>query len=212
MVYWAQRIVLMLPIAFLLCNSCTQPAKEQLPYYNTPDFTPEFNPGNAAHTIGDFSFTDQYGQTIGSNDVKGKIHVANFFFTRCGSICPPMMDNMQTVQQNFSTDTCLVILSFSVTPWSDSVPRLKEYADGRGIKSSNWHLLTGSKSAIYTLARKSYFAEESFGFNRDSTEFLHTEHFLLVDKQQRIRGIYNGTLRLEVEQLIKDIAILKQED
>ena len=101
-------------------------------------------------------------------------------------------------------------LSFSVTPWIDNSKKLLDYVNFYAIKTDNWHFLTGKKSEIYNLARKSYFAEEDFGFTKDSTEFLHTEHFILVDQNQKIRGIYNGTLSLEAEQLIKDINALKK--
>ena len=105
-----------------------------------------------------------------------------------------------------------MLLSYSVTPWLDSVKILNDYAKRYKVTNPNWHFLTGSKSEIYTLARQSYFAEEDLGFTKDSTNFLHTEHFLLIDKNKRIRGIYNGTLELEINQLIKDIAILRKEE
>lgn len=105
----------------------------------------------------------------------------------------------------------LVFLSFSVTPWIDNPNKLKKYKQDNEIKNPNWHFLTGTKGAIYKLARQSYFAEEDIGFSKDSTEFLHTEHFILVDKTKRIRGIYNGTLALEMQQLIDDIKILEIE-
>jgi protein SCO1/2 len=143
--------------------------------------------------------------------VENKIHIASFIFTRCESICPVMTKHLKLLQDEFKNKNEVVILSYSVTPWIDSVARLKEYADANEITSPNWHLLTGSKSEIYTLARQSYFAEEDLGFTKDSTEFLHTEHILLVDKTKRIRGIYNGTLQLEIEQLIRDINLLKDE-
>ncbi len=192
-------------------------AKINLPYYNTPEFTPEFfhsfeeAENKITHTIPQFSCKDQNGVSITDKDIIGKIHVANFMFTRCGSICPVMMKNMKLVQNAYPNEQRLVILSYSVTPWIDSVQSLKMYALHNKITSSNWHLLTGGKGEIYTLARKGYFAEEDLGFTKDSTNFLHTEHILLVDKNKRIRGIYNGTLQIEVEQLVKDIAILLKE-
>jgi len=100
------------------------------------------------------------------------------------------------------------ILSFSVTPWIDSVQKLKSFVKDNEIKMKNWYFLTGQKSKIYELARKSYFAEESLGFTKDSTDFLHTEHVLLVDKNFKIRGIYNSTLSLEIKNLSADIDIL----
>ena len=200
--------------------SCMEKKDEVgLPYYNTPGFTPQFFSSKTkatekiSHTIGSFSMTDQHGKKITQNDIEGKIHVANFIFTSCGSICPVMTKNMKPVQDAFKNNPAVVILSFSVTPWIDSVPRLKMYADNNEITSPNWHLLTGNKAEIYNLARRDYFAEEDLGFTKDSSDFLHTEHILLIDRTKRIRGIYNGTLQLETEQMIKDIGeLLKEKD
>lgn len=196
--------------------SCTT-KQEQLPYYNTPDFTPVFieNPENIAdsitHQIGNFSFTDQDGKIISEKNIEGKIHIANFIFTSCGSICPIMTQNLKKAGEHYEKDSNIVFLSFSVTPWIDDVPTLKAYKQHNDISNPNWHFLTGSKEKIYQLARTSYFAEEDLGFTKDSTEFLHTEHTLLIDKTKRIRGIYNGTLKLDIEQLIKDIELLEKE-
>ncbi len=187
-----------------------------LPYFNTPDFTPLFLAPDAVdklvpHTIGSFSFTDQAGQTITQKNIEGKIHACNFFFTKCGSICPKMTQLMGKVQEAYRNDSNIVLLSYSVMPEVDSVARLKLYAETNKVDHNRWHLLTGSQPAIYDLARKSYFAEEEIGYTKDSSDFLHTEHIILVDKNKRIRGIYNGTLELEIDQLIKDIALLKKE-
>lgn len=210
------RTSIILCITMLL--SCS--AKKQqplLPYYNAPDFTPQFFADQKKaqqkiiHTISDFSMTDQYGKKITQKDIEGKIHVANFIFTSCGSICPVMTTHLKLVQDAYKNNSNVVILSYSVTPWIDSVAKLKMYAENNEIVSPNWHLLTGNKSEIYTLARKSYFAEEDLGFTKDSSDFLHTEHILLVDGSKRIRGIYNGTLQLDIEQMIKDIAELLEE-
>ncbi len=222
----AQKIALMFQTVFLrisiafcisLLFSCS--AKKEaalLPYYNKPDFTPEFLAKQEVqqkitHTVSDFTMTDQHGKTITEKDIEGKIHVANFIFTSCGSICPVMTSHMKLVQDSYKNNNDVVILSYSVTPWIDSVAKLKKYAEANEITSPNWHLLTGNKNDIYTLARKSYFAEEDLGFTKDSSDFLHTEHILLVDKSKRIRGIYNGTLQLEIEQMIKDIGELLKE-
>ncbi len=223
---WAQKIVSMYRTAFLASSillsllsilSCSDKKEEGLPYYNTPDFTPLFmrtlEEANKkiSHTIGTFSFTDQHGKSITEKDIEGKIHVANFIFTSCGSICPVMTKHLKLVQEQFANNSDVVILSYSVTPWIDDVSHLKKYADENAITSPNWHLLTGKKSEIYTLARQSYFAEEDLGFTKDSTEFLHTEHVVLIDQSKKIRGIYNGTLQLEIEQAIKDINELTRE-
>jgi protein SCO1/2 len=204
---------------YFLMVACRQQSSDQaLPYYNAPDFTPIFLTGSdrvektITHTIGGFDLNNQDGQAFSEKDVKGRIQVVNFFFTGCGSICPGMMSKLKKLNSEYAKDRNMVFLSFSVTPWRDSVSRLKEYANTNKIIAPNWHLLTGPKAEIYTLARRSYFAEEALGFTKDSTDFLHTEHVLLVDKTGRIRGIYNGTLDLDMEQLAKDITLLKRED
>jgi protein SCO1/2 len=227
MVYWEQKIAQMSRIAFsLLINlavvglqfSCNQKKEvDTLPFYNTPDFDPIFisivGQENEIidHQIADFSLTDQLGGTISQTSIDDKIHIANFMFTSCGSICPVMTNQLKVIEEKFRSNPNFLILSYSVTPWIDDVAKLKEYAINNDIKGSNWHFLTGSKSEIYTLARQSYFAEEDLGFTKDSTEFLHTEHVLLVDQSKRIRGIYNGTLRLDIEQLADDIQVLLDE-
>jgi protein SCO1/2 len=203
----------------LLIAGCTSKSvtKPGIPFYNKPDFTPLFLHSKdeihqqVNHTIGNFEFKNQYGKTITQKNIEGKIHVANFIFTSCGSICPVMTTHLKLLQKEFENNSDVVLLSYSVTPWIDSIPRLLQYAKTNDIHSKQWHLLTGNKSDIYTLARTSYFAEEDLGFTKDSTQFLHTEHIILVDKSKRIRGVYNGTLQLETEQMVKDIQLLLAE-
>jgi protein SCO1/2 len=189
---------------------------ESLPYYNTANFEPIFLKNNESveksipHKIESFTLLNQDGVDFGSENLKGKIHVANFIFTSCTHICPKMTTNMTAVENEFLDDSELTLVSYTVTPWIDSPEVLKRYKEEFTQNSNNWIFLTGKKAEIYSIARKSYFAEEEIGFTKDSTDFLHTEHFLLVDKSLRIRGIYNGTLGLEMEQLIKDINTLKK--
>lgn len=217
---WEQKIVRMYRIAFFVVFSCAfwscgKRAESRLPYFTTPDFEAHFISDESEinrqimHKINDFAFLNQHGQIVSNSAIDGKIHVANFVFTSCGSICPTMTNHMKMVNETFGTDSSVVMLSYSVTPWIDDVPTLKSYTERNNINSTNWHFLTGKKSEIYSLARQSYFAEEDLGFTKDSTEFLHTEHFILVDRDKRIRGIYNGTLELDIRQLIKDIQQLK---
>lgn len=202
----------------LVLLSCNRKEETSLPYYNTPDFTPIFITNvkeiskKIPHKIGHFSCTDQNGKIITDATIEGKIHIANFFFTSCNSICPSMTNHLKKASAIFKNDSSIIFLSYSVTPWIDSIPKLKAYKENNEISNKNWHFLTGNKVAIYQLARTSYFAEEDLGFSKDSTDFLHTEHILLVDKTKRIRGIYNGTLQLDIEQLIADIQQLKKEE
>ena len=212
------RIVFLLLSSWFVMACAEQDSSTmQLPYYNEPDFTPVFIKNKAevaskiVHTIGDFSFLNQDSTLISQQDIEGKIHVANFIFTSCGSICPTMTRNLKMVSDSLKDEKDICFLSYSVTPWIDRPYILKNFKAKNTIENPNWHFLTGSKSAIYQLARQSYFAEEDLGFSKDSTEFLHTEHFILVDKNKRIRGIYNGTLTLEMQQLLADIRMLEEE-
>ena len=184
-----------------------------LPYYNTPDFTPIFLDKNEAkkliyHSISDFEFESDKDIKISKKTLKNKVHVASFIFTQCTSICPVMINNLKVLEKKYEKSDDFAILSFSVTPWIDSVQKLKSFVKDNDIKMKNWYFLTGEKSKIYKLARKSYFAEENLGFTKDSSDFLHTEHVILVDKKLKIRGIYNSTLPLEIKNLSADIDIL----
>ncbi|MEO8514409.1 MAG: SCO family protein [Ignavibacteria bacterium] len=203
-------ILIILPYIY----SCGSNKVSELPYYDKPDFTPLWVSDREAknlHEISDFSFTDQDGKQVTKETFKGKIYLANFFFTTCPGICPTMTKNLLKLQNTFVNDIDVKIISHSVMPWSDSVKNLKEYEKTFNIKNGMWYLVTGKTSEIYELARRSYYAEEKAGYNSDSTEFLHTEHILLVDKNGHLRGIYNGTLALDAERMIEDIKILKKE-
>ncbi|MBL0056798.1 MAG: SCO family protein [Chitinophagaceae bacterium] len=202
----------------VLTASCKQkPPGPDLPFISKPDFTPEWiakgDSGYASiHRIPSFSFTDQDGRTVTEKTVEGKIYVADFFFTRCAGICPKLTANMAILQESFKNDEEVILLSHSVTPDSDSIPILKKYAEAKGVISGKWHLLTGPREAIYTLAKKEYYAGDTIGFYQTGNEFLHTENVILLDKHRRIRGVYNGTLPLEMERLIEDIGTLKKEE
>jgi protein SCO1/2 len=143
--------------------------------------------------------------------MKDKIYVADFFFTSCGSICPKMTNNMKTVYDHFATNDKIRFLSHTVMPEIDSIKVLNRYASAKGIDSRRWHLLTGNKDEIYHLAKKEYYAGDTLGYYQTGNEFLHTENFILLDQQRRIRGIYNGTLGVEMNRLIEDIETLLKE-
>ncbi len=181
-----------------------------LPYYHTPDFTPIWNSENAdtLHTVANFSFVNQLGDSVTNKTVENKIYLVNFFFSTCAGICPKMMRNMEKIQSSFASEADVILISHTVMPWSDSVPVLKDYSQLFHADSSKWHFVTGDRGHLYDIARRSYFVEEEPGFTKDSSEFLHTEHFILVDRDRHLRGIYNGTLELEMERIVEDIGIL----
>ena len=162
------------------------------------------------HRIADFKLINQNGEIITNNNYKNKIYVADFFFTRCQTICISMAYNMSELQEQYKNDEDIMFLSHSVTPVIDSVSVLKKYADRKGVIDGKWNVTTGSKKHIYELARKSYFAVIDDG-NGDENDFIHTEQFVLVDKDRRIRGYYDGTEKEDIVKLKKDIVLLKEE-
>lgn len=160
------------------------------------------------HKIADFSLVNQNGDTITQEDYKDKIYVADFFFTTCLTICPIMTKNMGEIQEAIKDDPNIMLLSHSVTPEIDTVAQLKRYALEKGVIDSKWNLVTGDKKQIYELARKSYLAVKNDG-DGGPFDMIHTENFILVDKEKRIRGFYDGTNREEIDKLLADIKILE---
>ena len=197
---------------FFVTVSCNS-KKKRLPYYDKPDFTPKWEMPNdkTFHQIRSFTLTNQENQTFTEKDMKGKICVADFFFTTCPGICPKMTNSMSDIQRAFINDDEILLLSHSVTPATDSVPVLKQYAKDKKVDFRRWKLLTGDKNEIYDLGRKYYFVEEDEGVNNSNDIFLHTENFILIDKQRHLRGIYNGLDPNSIQNLIRDIKVLKQE-
>ncbi len=204
------------------CNQTQNPEKQSrvdsLPYYCEATFTPHWLSSNdnknvldTLHRISPFMLFNQEGDTVTENTFKDKIYVVDFFFTTCPGICPKMTDNMAILQEEFLEDSEILLASHSVTPKYDSIAVLKEYAELKGIRSEKWHLLTGEREQIYKLGRKDYFVEEDLGLQKDVDDFLHTENFVLIDKNRHIRGIYNGLNKVSVNQLIADIWTLKKE-
>ena len=197
--------------------------KKSLQIFNPSDVNPEMVDSTIQyvaidHTISDFSFTNQNGKTITQKDYAGKIYVADFFFTTCGSICPKMTNNMVWLQNQIKNNPKVLLLSHSVTPDIDNVSVLKKYALEKGVIDSKWNLVTGNKKDIYFIARKSYLAVKT-GKPSEMYDMVHTENFVLVDSKRRVRGFYDGT-NLDgptepgiknVKQLLEDINFLCSE-
>jgi len=158
------------------------------------------------HRIGDFSLLNQNGNNVTQEDYKNKIYVADFFFTTCPDICPIMTGNMLYLQENLK-DTNVMLASFSVTPKIDTVEVLKEYSTLKGVDDSRWNLMTGDKKQIYDLARKSYLVAKAIPDGKNHG-MIHTENFVLVDRDKRIRGYYDGTNIEDMDKLLDDIQIL----
>ena len=160
------------------------------------------------HKISDFKLTNQNGKEITQANYKDKIYVADFFFTTCQDICPVMTKNMYQLQEELKNDNQILLLSHTVIPEVDTVEQLKEYAVENNVDDSKWNLVTGDKKQIYELARKSYLAVEDSNYSE--YDMIHTENFMLIDKEKQIRGFYDGTNSEDINRLLKDIEILKQ--
>lgn len=198
-------------IIYLFYNALVP--KRILPVYSPAMVNAELVPEEIQHirkyhTITDFALTNQNGKTITQEDYKDKIYIADFFFTTCPTICPIMTKNMAAIQEQVKDDKNVMLLSHSVTPEIDSVAQLKKYALEKGVNDTLWNLVTGDKKQIYELARKSYLAVKTDG-DGGPFDMIHTENFILVDKEKRIRGFYDGTDKEAVEQLLKDLQVLK---
>jgi protein SCO1/2 len=198
-------------ITIFLFYSALKPEKS-LPIYNPSDVNPELVDSTVQyiskyHTIADFSFVNQNGKTITQKDYEGKVYVADFFFTTCGSICPKRTTNLVEVQKAILHNPKVMLLSHTVFPETDSVPVLKAYALKNGIVDSKWNLVTGDKKEIYTMARKSYLAVK-LGRPEELYDMVHTENFVLVDQKKRVRGFYDGTKKEDIQRLIADINYL----
>lgn len=201
-------------VTISLFYSALKPQKT-LPIYNPADVNPELVDSTIQykskyHTIADFSFVNQNGDTITQKDYEGKIYVADFFFTTCGSICPKMTTNLEDVQKAVLNNPKVMLLSHTVFPEVDSIPVLKAYAIKHHVADSKWNLVTGDKKEIYTMARKSYLAVK-LGRPDQLYDMVHTENFVLVDQKRRVRGFYDGTNKEEIKRLLEDIEFLSKE-
>ena len=197
-------------------SACTNTEKKEiknellLPVYGAKKVNAPGSTDTLYHTIPDFSFTNQYKENVTQKTTAGKIYIANFFFATCQSICPVMTTQLSRVQKEVQNDTAILILSHTVNPMHDTAEVLLEFANKYGAIKNKWHFLTGPKKDIYELAKKSYLVN---AVEDDGTVegFIHSETFLLIDKQHRIRGVYDGTDSLQVDKMMGDLKILKTE-
>ena len=207
-------VIVLSAIILTLFYSALKP-KKMLPIYNPSMVNPELVDSTVQyiskyHTISDFSFTNQNGKIITQKDYDGKIYVADFFFTTCGSICPKMTMNLAVIQKEIINNPKVMLLSHTVFPETDSVSVLKNYAVKNGVIDNKWNLVTGDKKQIYSMARKSYLAVK-LGKPNELYDMVHTENFVLVDSKRRVRGFYDGTKDEDIQRLIDDINFLCSE-
>ncbi len=207
-VYW---FLIPIPLIFLIWFFYTE--KKQTPLRYLPYYGPKFvNSKNDSvrHAIKNFWFVNQHNEAFTLDSLKNKIVVCEFFFTTCQSICPVMNTNLQKVYKLFANRKDVLILSHTVDPEQDSVSILKKYANLQGVTDRRWMFVTGSKQALYEAARKSYLlnAEDGDGGEED---FIHTQNFALIDKNNHIRGYYDGTDSLEINRLVAELYLLIKE-
>ena len=212
--------ILFLFSIFFSCSTSTETERtsrvDTLPYYEDAIFTPHWLASDSEelkqfHQIPSFQLVNQNGDTITEQTFKDKIFVVDFFFTTCPGICPKMTASMGSLQSKIEGLEDVLLMSHSVMPRYDSVAILKDYAIEHGVLDKKWHLVTGDRDHIYDLGRNYYFVEEDLGLEKEPDDFLHTENFVLIDKNRHIRGIYNGLNKVAVNQLYADIKTLSSE-
>jgi protein SCO1/2 len=193
---------------FCLLASCSKKAESPLPIYGERDVV---GTDTVYHTISDFKFVDQDSSEVTNATYQNKIYVTDFFFTSCRTICPKMKTQMLRIYDSIENNPGILLLSHTIDPEYDTVALLHDFADRLGVKSSKWHFVTGNKEDIYKIAQTSYFATAM----EDKSEpdgFIHSGAFLLIDKQRRIRGKYDGTVEEDVNRLLVDIKKLEKEE
>ncbi len=161
------------------------------------------------HSIPSFSFTNQLGNNISDKDLEGKVFVANFFFATCQTVCPLMNEQVYRAQEGLKNVKDLRFVSFTVDPAEDTVAALSAYAKKMKADNSKWWFLTGDKDSIYTLAREGFLVPASLG--SEARDFFHSQDLILVDKNRKVRGIYDGVDPAEVDTLIDEVKVLMKE-
>lgn len=208
--------IVVIGIGFAYYFTSSKANEKSLPIIQPRDVKSEMvNPDllevGIGHRIGKFAFLNQNGDTVSREDIKGKVFVAEYFFTTCGTICPKMTAQMTRVQKRFKGNDAFKILSFTVYPEIDTVEVMKAYAEKHNAINGQWHFLTGEKDDLYYLARNSFFVlkpAEAANLGDAGSDFIHTNNFVLVDQELRIRGYYDGTNITEVNELMEDAEIL----
>ena len=199
--------LLFLPL-IALAISCSSPSEKTSEVAELPILGERYvddNQDTVYHSIADFAFVNQIGDTIRKEDMAGKIYVADFFFTTCPTICPVMKKEMLRVYEQFKGEPNFRILSHSIDPTHDTQAVLKDYAEKLGVPdAATWNFLTGDQEKIFEIGQTSYLTT-TMADELEPGGFLHSGAFVLVDQQGRIRGVYDGTKTEQVDRLLADI-------
>ncbi len=207
-IYW---LLLLIPVSFIglyFFNKSQDVPLRTLPYLGPKQYQEKID--TTYHVVKPFSFMNQYHETVTEQTLANKIYVTDFFFTTCQTICPIMSNQLERVYKAFADNPDVMILSHTVAPEEDSVEVLMQYAHKYGVKDKKWLFLTGDKKQLYDMARKSYLLNVEDG-NGDADDFIHTQNFVLVDKEKHLRGMYDGTDSAEISRLIVDMQLLLKE-
>lgn len=199
-------VVILFPVVFWLLLTRGHNEFKKLPHVGPFEINAQGD--TVYHTIPAFKFTDQEGKTFSSKDLEGKIYVANFFFATCKTVCPAMNEQVQRVQEACKDFEDFEIISFTVDPENDTVAALANYAQMMKADNSKWKFLTGNKDSIYDLARNGFLVSAAIG---SAGDFFHSQDLILIDKDRRMRGIYDGVEANEVDTLIDEIKVLLHE-
>ena len=194
-------------LGLIILVSCMQEKQGHLKIYGERDFD---GGDTVYHTIGKFRFVNQDSAIVTNETFDGRIYVTDFFFTSCRTICPVMKTQMLRVYNEIKDDPEVMILSHTIDPRHDTVALLRDFAERLGVSSSKWHFVTGDLDSIYEMAQKSYFVT-AFEDQTEPDGFIHSGAFMLIDKERRVRGAYDGTSEESVNQLLEDIERLKEE-
>jgi protein SCO1 len=197
-------IILAFPVVLWILITRGHNRFRELPVFGPIDIAA--NGDTVYHTIPAFTFTDQTGKKVSSADLENKIYVVNFFFATCKTVCPKMNDQVARLQGAIKDQKDVQILSFTVDPENDSVEALAKYADKYRADPNVWHFLTGNKDSIYNLAREGFLLPAAE--RQAENDFFHSQDLILIDKQKRIRGIYDGMEKAEVDTLVDEIKLL----
>lgn len=202
-----QSLLIHIILFFSILMGCSSPSPK-LPYLGNPEIVG----GDTIYpSVSSFQFVDQDSMRVTEKTFENKIYIADFIFLSCPTICPTMSIEMKKVYSKFKQNKNVAFLSHTIDPERDSIPRLKEYSNHLKINSSKWHIVTGNKKDIYSIAEKSYYSI-AYPDSSEPGGFVHSGGILLIDKQKHIRGVYDGTNPKETDLLIKNIELLLKEN
>ena len=190
------------------------PVEGKVPYFKGNDMNPFWSDGKTAlpgdlRQLTKFTFTTHEGSILTPEDLKGKLVLMSFFFTRCSGICPMVTASVKRIHEKIANHTNLVFVSVSVDPEHDGVRQLTEFRDRMKVPFQNWYFSTGNKDEIYGLARSVFQSDVTVRGTKDQADFLHTESVYLLDKELYLRGIYRTKGLADLERLAKEVAQLR---